>query len=73
MRDQNTKLLLFQDYTVETQKQRRSFDAVKAAMRSRGIKYSIPFPAKTEWSMARQSGSLSVPGRLPPGWKRYRN
>lgn len=43
---QNAKPLLFPDYTVETQKMRRSFDAVKAAMRSKSIKYSILFPAK---------------------------
>lgn len=43
---QNTKLLLFPDYTMETQKQQRSFDVVKAAMRVKGIKYSILFPAK---------------------------
>lgn len=42
----NTKLLLFPDYTIETQRQRRSFDAVKADLRKKGIKYSILFPAK---------------------------
>lgn len=43
---QNIKLLLFPDYTMETQRQRRSFDAVKAALRKKGIKYSVLFPAK---------------------------
>lgn len=42
----NVKLLLFPDYTMETQQQRRSFDAIKAALRRKGIKYSILFPAK---------------------------
>lgn len=42
----NGKHLLFSDYTVEMQKQRRSFDGVKAAMRAKGIKYSVLFPAK---------------------------
>lgn len=42
----NVKLLLFPDYTMETQRQRRSFDAVKAGLRRRGVKYSILFPAK---------------------------
>ncbi|XP_073480012.1 proteinase-activated receptor 1-like [Aquarana catesbeiana] len=34
---QNSRMFLFPDYTVETQKQRRSFKAVKAAMRAKGI------------------------------------
>lgn len=42
----NDKLLLFPDYTMETQRQRRSFDNVKATLRVKGIKYSVMFPAK---------------------------
>lgn len=42
----NGKLLLFPDYTIETQRQRRSFDNIKAALRVKGIKYSVLFPAK---------------------------
>lgn len=33
---------------METQRQCRSFDSVKAALRSKGIKYSILFPAKLQ-------------------------
>lgn len=43
---QNTKLLIFPDYLVETQKMRRSFDQVKAAMCTRGIRYSVLFLAR---------------------------
>lgn len=43
---QNNRLLLFPDYSVETQKLCKSFDAVKAALRTRRIKYSVLFPAK---------------------------
>lgn len=43
---QNNKILTFPDYSVETQKLRRSFDQVKAAMRLKGIKYSVLFPAR---------------------------
>lgn len=42
----NTQLMMFPDYTLETQRQRRSFDAVKAALRFKGIRYSILFPVK---------------------------
>lgn len=31
---------------METQRQRRSFDSVKAALRTKGIKYSVMFLAK---------------------------
>lgn len=33
----NVRLMMFPDYTIETQRQRRSFDAVKAALRHKGI------------------------------------
>lgn len=42
----NTNLMMFPDYTVETQRQRRSFDGVKAALRAKGVAYSVLFPAK---------------------------
>ena len=42
----NVRLLLFPDYTMETQRLRRSFDGVKAALRRKGLKYSVLFPAK---------------------------
>lgn len=65
---QNTKLLLFPDYTAETEKQRRLFYAVKAAMRDKGIKYSILFPVKlrvvdgeTGWFFTNPRDSTSCP------------
>lgn len=42
----NGRLLMFPEYMVETQRQRRFFDGVKAALRSKGIKYSVQFLAK---------------------------
>lgn len=42
----NAELLIFPDYAVETQKMQRSFHSVKAAMRTKGITYSILFLAK---------------------------
>lgn len=43
---ENTKLLIFPDYSVETQRQRKSFDHVRAMLREKGIKYNMLFPAK---------------------------
>lgn len=42
----NTKLLIFPDYTVETQRQRKAFDHVRGMLRQRGVKYSMLFPAR---------------------------
>lgn len=41
----NGKLMMFPDSTIETQRQRRTYDTVKAALRHTGIRYSILFPA----------------------------
>lgn len=41
---QNTNLLIFPDYSVETQKLRKSFDQLKVALRARSIHYSVLFP-----------------------------
>lgn len=46
LRYQNAKLMIFRDYSVETQKLRKSFDHVKAALRARKIRYSVLFPAR---------------------------
>lgn len=42
---QNTTLLIFPDSSVETQKLWRSFDQVKGALRTHGIRYNVLFPA----------------------------
>lgn len=42
----NKQLLMFSDYSVETQKLCWSFDFVKATLRTKGIKYSVLFLAK---------------------------
>ena len=46
IRFENTRLMIFPDYSVETQRQHKSFDQVKGAMRARNIKYSVLFPAR---------------------------
>lgn len=43
---QNANLMFFPDFSLETQKLRRSFDQVKVGLPARNIKYSILFPAK---------------------------
>lgn len=43
---QNASLLFFPDYSLETQKLRRSFDQVKVGLWARNIKYSVLFPAR---------------------------
>lgn len=37
---------MFPDYSVETKKFCKSFDSVKAALRSKGVRNSVLFPAK---------------------------
>lgn len=39
-------LMFFPDFSVDTQRLRKSFDAVKQSLRSRNIKYSMLFPAR---------------------------
>lgn len=46
VRYQNGKLLKFQDYSIETQKLRKSFDQVTATLRTRNMPYSVLFPAR---------------------------
>lgn len=43
---QNATLMFFPDFSLETQKLRRSFDQVKVGLQAQNIKYSILFPAK---------------------------
>lgn len=38
--------MIFPDYLVQTQRQRKSFDAVQAKLRAKGLKYSMLFPAR---------------------------
>lgn len=46
LRFEGARLMIFPDFSVETQKQRKSFDQVKQALRQRGLKYSMLFPAR---------------------------
>lgn len=46
LRFENTRLMLFPDYSVETQRLSRTFDQVKAHLRSRDLKYNKLFPAR---------------------------
>lgn len=43
---ENTRLMIFPDFSMETQRQRKSFDTVRAKLRAKGIKYSMLFPAR---------------------------
>lgn len=43
---ENAKILIFPNYSVETQRQRKSFNQVRAMLREKGVKYSMLFPAK---------------------------
>lgn len=60
---QNTKLMIFPDYSVETQKLRKSFDQVKSALRSRSIRYSVLFPARLKSPGRRDNPLLYQPER----------
>lgn len=42
----NNRILLFPNFSIEAQKLHRSFAVVKAGLCSKGIKYSVLFPAK---------------------------
>lgn len=46
LRYENAKLMIFPDYSVETQRQRKSFDTVRAKLQAKGLKYSMLFPAR---------------------------
>lgn len=46
LRFENTKIMMFPDYSVDTQRLRRTFDHVKAQLRLKGLKYSMLFPAR---------------------------
>lgn len=40
------RLMFFPDFSVDTQKLRKSFDSVKQALRVKGVRYSMLFPAR---------------------------
>lgn len=46
LRYEASKIMIFPDYSVDTQRLRRSFDQVKLNLRNRKIKYSMLFPAR---------------------------
>lgn len=65
--------MLFPDYSIETQKLNRSFDSVKVALRTRGVKYSVLFPAKLRvvdgeavWFFNSSKDAVSWLEYLPP-------
>lgn len=45
-RYENAKIMLFPDFSIDTQRLRRTFDHVKAQLRNKGLKYSMLFPAR---------------------------
>lgn len=46
IRHEATRLMFFPDFSADTQRQRKSFDAVKQALRAKAIRYSMLFPAR---------------------------
>lgn len=46
LRFENAKLMLFPDYSVDTERLWRTFDHIKAQLRTRGLNYSMLFPAR---------------------------
>lgn len=46
LRYENTRIVLFPDFSVDTQRLRRTFDQVKTQLRTKGMKYSMLFPAR---------------------------
>lgn len=54
-------MLIFPDYSLETQKLRKTFDQVKAAMRARNIRYSILFPARLRVQDGESTGFFNTP------------
>lgn len=45
IRHEAARLMFFPDFSVDTQKLRKSFDEAKQALRVKAIKYSMLFPA----------------------------
>lgn len=46
MRHENVRIMLFPDYSVETQRLRRTFEIVKAQLCTKDLKYNMMFPAR---------------------------
>lgn len=46
IRHEDAHLMFFLDFSVDTQRRRKSFDAVKQSLRARNIKYSMLFPTR---------------------------
>lgn len=46
IRHENAKIMIFPDYSREVQKQRQTFDSVKAKLREHKIQYMLLFLAK---------------------------
>lgn len=61
---ENTKLIIFPDYTVEIQRQRKAFDHVRGLLRQKGVKYSMLFPAR----LRVQEGEFFTSPREAAAW-----
>lgn len=48
LRYENAKFMIFPDYSMETQRQCKSFDAVRAKLRAKGLKYRMLLPARLQ-------------------------
>lgn len=54
LRHENVKIMLFPNYSMETQQQRRTFDHVKTQLRTRGMKYNMLSRPDLKWWMVSQ-------------------
>ena len=82
IRHENTRIMIFPDYTTQVQKARKSYDAVKIKLRAMGLTYMLNFPSRLKvlhagkahffttpqaaWDWATETPNI-VPNRQP-GW-----
>ena len=59
---ENSKILIFPDYTLQVQKARRNFETVKSKLRTMGLQYRLMFPAKLKVLHNGKSHFFSTPG-----------
>lgn len=70
---EGARLINLPDFSIETQKQRKSFDHVKLALRQKGLNIAYSSPPDYECRMERPITSLRPLKRLLIGWSPYRS
>ena len=58
---ENSRIMIFPDYTLQVQKIRKSYDAVKQKLRSMGLTYMLMFPSKLKVIHASKSHFFTTP------------